>query len=110
METLLDTATQEKVNVYLPKNSALSALADFFSAFSDVTRAKIICALSLSEMCVTDLSKTLDLNQTTLSHQLKMLKVQNVVEDRRDGKVVYYKLKDNRVEDVLLAGVKCLGY
>lgn len=110
MEILLDTATQEKINYYLPKNSTLNELAQFFSVFSDVTRAKILCALSISEMCVSDISALLNLNQTTCSHQLKLLKLQGVVSDRRMGKVVYYSLKSEQVEDVLHAGVKFLGY
>lgn len=109
MELLLDNNTQELIKTWLPKNATISDLSSFFSAFSDVTRTRIVCALSLSEMCVGDLSSVLNLNQTTCSHQLKLLKIANVVEDRREGKVVYYKLKSPKIARVMLAGVECIG-
>ncbi len=109
MEQLIDKATENTVRKYLPRNAALSALADFFSACSDATRAKIICALSISEMCVSDLARILGLNQTTCSHQLRLLRAADIVRQRREGKVIYYSLKNKKIEDVLLAGVEFLS-
>lgn len=109
MENLIDNDTEQTVVRYIPRNATLHSLAEFFSACSDVTRAKIICALSISEMCVTDLSRILDLNQTTCSHQLRLLRAADIVKQRRDGKIVYYSLKNHKIEDVLLAGVEFLG-
>ena len=108
MEKLIDPKTEETVQNFLPCNATLYSLAEFFSACSDVTRAKIICALTISEMCVSDLSRILALNQTTCSHQLRLLRAADIVKQRRDGKIIYYSLKSRKIEDVLLAGVNFL--
>ncbi|MDD4840095.1 MAG: metalloregulator ArsR/SmtB family transcription factor [Clostridia bacterium] len=110
MELLLDVEEQELVKQYVPKNATLYQLSNLFSAFSDATRTKIVCALSITEMCVGDLAHLLGLNQTTCSHQLRLLKTLDVVEDRRNGKVVYYRLKNDGVSKVLMAGAEFLGY
>lgn len=109
METLLDDATVELIRDYVPRNATLHTLSEFFSACGDATRAKIICALSISEMCVGDLSAVLGINQTTCSHQLRLLKAAEIVRSRRDGKIIYYSLKNRRIEDVMLAGVRFLN-
>ena len=109
MENLIDDKTEQTVVRYIPRNATLYSLAEFFAACSDVTRAKIICALSISEMCVSDLSRILELNQTTCSHQLRLLRAADIVKQRRDGKIIYYSLKNPKIEDVLLAGVEFLG-
>ena len=74
----------------------------------DATRNKIICALCISEMCVSDLSRILGINQTTCSHQLRLLRAADIVTQRRDGKIIYYSLKNRKIENVLLAGVDFL--
>lgn len=108
MERLLDENTVQLIRDYVPRNATLHALTEFFSACSDVTRAKIICALSISEMCVGDLSEVLGLNQTTCSHQLRLLRAADIVSARRDGKIVYYSLKNRLIEEVMYAGVRFL--
>lgn len=109
METLLDDATVELIRDYVPRNATLHTLSEFFAACGDATRAKIICALSISEMCVGDLSAVLGINQTTCSHQLRLLRAAEIVRSRRDGKIIYYSLKNRRIEDVMLAGVRFLN-
>ena len=91
---------------YMPENNSLRQLADMFGAFSDSTRLKIISALSLSEMCVSDLSFCLDINQTTISHQLKYLKNFNIVDCKREGKNIIYSLGNKKVNDIMLNGVE----
>lgn len=108
MEILLDENTAKLVKTYIPRNAVLYELSEFFSVCGDATRTKIICALSISEMCVTDLCSLLSLNQTTCSHQLKYLKSAGIVAMRREGKIVFYSLKNEKIEDVLLAGVEFL--
>lgn len=105
---MIDSEMEDQVIKYLPRNALLSQLAEFFSACSDATRAKIICALSLSEMCVSDLSRILNINQTTCSHQLRLLRAADIVQQRREGKVIFYSLKNRKIEDVLMAGVEFL--
>ena len=109
-EMLLDKRLQSMVIDYVPKGEILDELVCFFSIFSDYTRLKVISALAISEMCVSDLSTLLKLNQTTVSHQLRLLKSLNAVTTRRQGKVVFYSLRNDTLSDVLLKGVEFLGY
>ena len=60
-------------------------------------------------MCVGDIARVLGLNQTTCSHQLRLLRAADIVTQRREGKIVYYSLKNRKIEDVMYAGVKFLG-
>ncbi len=110
MEMLIDNRLQEMVKDYVPSGEILDDLVCFFTIFSDYTRIKMISALAISEMCVSDLSKVLGLNQTTVSHQLRFLKNLNAVKTKRQGKVVFYSLRNDALSDVLLKGVEFLGY
>lgn len=101
----LDEKTQKEIYYYMPKDKIIKRLNDFFSAFSDSTRLKIIICLSVSELCVNDLSNLLRLNQTTISHQLKILKDNGTVTARRDGKIIYYSITDNLVNECMLNGI-----
>ena len=88
----------------MPDDEVLHDLADFFRVFGDSTRIRILCALIFSELCVCDLSVLLDMNQSAISHQLRLLKQANLVKNRRDGKVVYYSLKDEHVKTIFEQG------
>lgn len=110
MQMLIDKRLQDMVNDYVPKGEILDDLVCFFSIFSDYTRLKMISALAISEMCVSDLSRILKLNQTTVSHQLRLLKNLNAVKTKRQGKVVFYSLRNDLLSEVLLKGVEFLGY
>ena len=109
-ELLLDKRIQSMVTDYVPQGEILDDLVCFFSIFSDYTRLKMISALAISEMCVSDLSNLLKLNQTTVSHQLRLLKNLNAVKTKRQGKVVFYSLRNQTLSEVLLKGVEFLGY
>ena len=109
-EMLLDKRLQGMIKEYVPSGEILDDLVCFFSIFSDYTRLRIISALAISEMCVTDLAEILCLNQTTVSHQLRFLKNLNAVKTKRQGKVVFYSLRNETLNDVLLKGVEFLGY
>ena len=110
IEVLLDKRLQSMVIDYVPKGEILDELVCFFSIFSDYTRLKMISALAISEMCVSDLSTLLKLNQTTVSHQLRLLKNLNAVTTRRQGKIIFYSLRNDTLSEVLLKGVEFLGY
>ena len=84
---------------------SIMRLVDFYKLFSDVTRLKILYLLSMSEMCVCDISAALDMNQSTISHQLKTLRNSRLIRYRREGKVVYYSLDDEHIGQVLLQGM-----
>ena len=107
---LLDKRTQSLIGDYVPTEEMLFDLVKFFSLFADVTRLKMLSALAISEMCVTDISSVLEINQTTVSHQLRLLKNLGAVSVRRQGKVMFYSLRNEIINDVLLKGVEFLGY
>ncbi|OKZ57790.1 MAG: hypothetical protein BHV97_02520 [Clostridium sp. CAG:349_48_7] len=88
----------------------LTELSDLFSVLSDSTRIKILSAICISEMCVGDLSEMLDMNQTTVSHQLKILRSTGVVTARRDGKTIYYSLANMIIPEIMRFGTLYLGY
>ena len=110
MNVLLDKRLQDLVTDYVPQGEILDDLVCFFSIFADYTRLRLVSALSSSEMCVSDLSALLKLNQTTVSHQLRLLKDLNAVKTKRQGKVVFYSLRNEALSDILLKGVEFLGY
>ena len=107
---LLDRRTQSLVENYVPEGEILEGIVNFFSVFADSTRVRILSALAITEMCVTDISRVLDINQTTVSHQLRFLKNIGIVKCSRFGKVIFYILKNDSVNVVLLMGVEFLGY
>ncbi len=107
---LLDKRTQTLVEQCIPDNDTLESLVNFFSIFADGTRLRILSALSITEMCVTDLSRVLCINQTTVSHQLRLLKNAGMVKCNRLGKVIFYSLRNETVNEVMLKGVEFLGY
>lgn len=105
---LLKQEKVEDVNYYMPTREMCFSLANFFSMFADPTRIKILSALAVSEMCVGDLAGILKMNQTTVSHQLKLLKSTGTVKFRREGKIIYYSIASQMVNDCLLSGVDYL--
>ncbi len=106
---LLDKRTQGLIEDYVPQGEILEGVVCFFSVFADYTRVKVLSALAISEMCVTDLSRILDINQTTLSHQLRFLKNAGIVKSVRQGRIVFYSLTNDTVTDVILKGIEFLG-
>ena len=94
----------DKVNKVLPDEEELQDLADFFRVFADSTRIKILYLLSQSEMCVCDIASLLNMGQSAISHQLRILKQMRLVKYRRDGKTVFYSLSDNHIQSILAQG------
>jgi len=90
----------------MPEDVSLYELADFFKIFGDSTRIGILWALSESEMCVCDICALLNMKQSAVSHQLKILKQGRIVRNRRDGKVIYYSLDDDHIRRVLNLGMQ----
>ncbi len=106
---LLDKRTQSLIEDYVPQGEILEGVVCFFSVFSDYTRVKILSALAISELCVTDLSRILSINQTTVSHQLRFLRSAGMVKSVRQGKIVFYSLTNDAVNDIILKGIEFLG-
>ncbi len=99
---------KKTINECMPPHKTLASIADFFYIFSDITRIKMIIALAVGEMCVNELVDTLSLNQSTVSHQLKLLRDANIVAYKRSGKQLYYYISNSNVEEVMLSGTRSL--
>ncbi len=104
----IDENDYSNLKYYMPSIDVLQQMANYFSIFSDATRLKILSALSIKTMCVGDLAKVLNANQSTISHQLKALKTLGVVKDIRDGKIIYYTISSPNINEILLNGVNYL--
>ena len=85
----------------LPDESTVDELSDFFKLFGDNTRVRILLALDAGELCVCDISSTLDMSMSAVSHQLRMLRDAHLVTSRRDGRQMFYSLCDDHVRTVL---------
>ena len=105
---LLTERNRREVLSALPHEYEISKLADYFQNFSDSTRIKILTCLSMTSMCVNDLSNILGINQTTISHQLKQLKDQGIVAYKRDGKILVYSLTNNNVNDMMMYAINVI--
>ena len=84
----------------------LRDVADFFKVFGDTTRVKLLLLLLDGELCVTDLAEQLQMSQSAVSHQLRVLRQSSLVSYRKEGKTVYYALDDSHVEMVLCQGLR----
>ena len=88
----------------LPTDELLCDLADLFKIFADTTRTKILFSLFESELCVCAIAELLGMAQPAISHQLKVLKTNNLVDCRREGKTVFYFLADDHVRSIIAQG------
>lgn len=90
-----------KVKKEEPSFDEIIEIADMFKLFSDSSRLKIICAILNNELCVCDLCEILGLTQSNVSHQLQLLRTSKLVKYRKEGKQVYYSLKDEHIEKII---------
>lgn len=98
-----------QVRETLPPEQTLSDLAELFKIFGDSTRIKILYVLLEAEMCVCDIAQLLNMNQSAISHQLRVLKQSQLVKFRREGKTVFYSLADGHVRTILSQGMEHLA-
>ena len=94
----------DKVKKALPKDEIIYDIAELFKVFGDSTRIRILYVLFESQMCVCDLAEALNMNQSAISHQLKILKQAKLVTGRREGKSVIYSLADDHVRTIIDQG------
>ena len=95
-----------KVNETMPDDGILYDLAELFKIFGDATRIRILLVLFQSEVCVYDLAKLLNMTESSISHQLRLLKQARLVKSRREGKIVFYSLADSHVRTMLDQGME----
>lgn len=105
-ESLIHAGAVEQVRKSLPPDEQLYDLAELFKIFGDSTRVKILYALLESELCVCDIAKLMEVTQSAVSHQLRVLKNSKLVKFRREGKTVYYSLADDHVIHILAQGME----
>ena len=94
-----------KVKNKMPEDEKLYDLAELFKVFGDTTRIKILYALFEEEMCVCDIADLLNMTQSAISHQLRVLKQARLVKFRKEGKIVYYSLDDNHINQIFNCGL-----
>lgn len=95
-----------KNNNVILSEKKLFDLAELFKVFGDSTRIKILYELSKGEMNVSDIALALNMNQSAISHQLRVLKNSKLVKNRREGKAMYYSLADDHVETIINQGME----
>ena len=92
------------LNYTMPEETELYDLAELFKVFGDSTRIRILFVLFEAEVCVCDLAKVLNMTQSAISHQLRILKANKLVNSRREGKSVFYSLADGHVRTIIAQG------
>lgn len=105
-QTLIHEDIVKKVQLKMPEEDNLYDLAELFKVFGDSTRIRIIWALFESEMCVCDIAYLLNMTQSAISHQLRVLKAARLVKYRRSGKTVYYSLDDSHIKQIFEMGIE----
>ena len=88
----------------MPEETELYDLAELFKVFGDSTRFKILYVLFEAEMCVCDIAQLLNMTQSAISHQLRILKQNKLVKSRREGKSIFYSLADGHVSTIIAQG------
>lgn len=106
VDSCCQPATVAKLREVLPDDEALYDLAELFRVFGDSTRIKILYALFESELCVGDIARLLNLSQSSVSHQLRLLKASKLVKFRREGKAIFYALDDDHVRSIIALGME----
>ena len=90
----------------IPDKETVERIADLFKAFADPTRVQILSNLVGQELCVTDIAEAVELSQSAVSHQLRILKQMYLIKYRREGKNILYSLADDHVLTILQMGLE----
>ena len=98
--------TIKAVEENMPAEEELYALSELFKIFADSTRIRILYVLLEHEMCVCDLAQLLNMTQSAISHQLRILKQSRLVKFRREGKTIFYSLLNEHVHSILSQGME----
>ena len=96
----------KSVNNRMPDENTLCDLSELFKVFGDSTRIRILFVLFEEELCVCDIAKCLNMTQSAVSHQLKILKNSHLVKSRREGKQIMYALDDDHVRTIIAMGIE----
>lgn len=94
----------------LPKGASIETMATVFKAISDPSRLKIVLALLFQEHCVCDIAAICNQSESAVSHQLRILRTQRIVKNRRDGKMLYYSLDDDHVASLVRMSLEHINH
>lgn len=95
---------RKDINMKLLSEEKTIDLAELFKIFGDSTRIKIINILLNNELCVNEISEKINVSQSAVSHQLRILKTSKLVKYRKEGNLIYYSLADDHVEKIFMIG------
>lgn len=95
---------------HIPSEDLSIELADFYKVFGDYARIRILFALLDNELCVNDLAGILNMSQSAVSHQLRVLRQNRLVKVRKEGKLSIYSLDDDHVYRILTQGLEHLSH
>ena len=95
----------ENIKESIPDEAIVQKLAELFKVFGDGTRLKIIYALLQKELCVCDICEIVEMSQSSVSHQLRLLKTTGLVKYRKEGRTVFYSLDDEHVNSIFNVGL-----
>lgn len=90
----------------LPDKQTMEQIAELFKGFADPTRVHILSLLQQQELCVTDIAEAVEISQSAISHQLRILKQMHLIKYRREGKNILYSLADDHVRTILEMGLE----
>ena len=90
----------------LPDKETMEQIAELFKGFADPTRVHILSLLQRQELCVTDIAEAVEISQSAISHQLRILKQMHLIKYRREGKNILYSLADDHVRTILEMGLE----
>lgn len=94
------TTEKQDINIETISDQIISQMAESFKAFVDPTRLRILASLFTGERNVSDLAEHLDVSQSAVSHQLRLLRSLDIVRYRKDGREIFYRLADEHVRDI----------
>lgn len=98
------------MNEYQLDEGLIYTLSEFYKTLSDPTRMKIIHALTVGELCVQDISNVVQMSQTAVSYQLRILRGARLVKYRREGKMIYYSIDDEHVKGIIDLTIEHLNH
>lgn len=90
----------------MPDKETMERIAELFKGFADPTRVHILSLLQERELCVTDIAGAVEISQSAISHQLRLLKQMHLIKFRREGKNILYSLADDHVKTILRMGLE----
>jgi ArsR family transcriptional regulator len=106
VETIIDETKVKQAQQALLDGLSATHLANIFKALADPTRVRIVSVLAQTELCVCDLSATLGMTQSAISHQLRFMRDMRLVKSRKEGRMVYYALDDEHIHDLFRRGLE----